>query len=169
MQIAFDSNSALGSISSWAEPLASCPAKNATLQDTEVTMTPDQIFETFRKTATSSWQMQQEMLKQYTQQWASFGTPGGSTDWSQLQKRWSEVSNEYMTKSRESLDATYKLVTQFMELAARVTESKNPDEYRAGLEEARTKMYDAIKDQSETSLREFQKTAEKWFEGVSKG
>ena len=131
-------------------------------------MTPDQMFESFRKAATSSWQMQQDMLKQYTQHWPAFTMPEGSADWAQFQKRWSEFSSEYFARGRESVETAYKLVTQFMELSARVAESKNPDEYRAGLEEVRVKMYDAIKDQSEARLKDFQKAAEKWFDVVAK-
>ena len=131
-------------------------------------MTPDQMFESFRNAATSSWQMQQDMFKQYTQHWPAFGMPEGSADWTQFQKRLSEFSSEYFAKSRESLETMYKLVTQFMELSARVAESKNPDEYRAGLEEVRVKMYDTIKDQSEARLKDFQKAAEKWYDVVAK-
>jgi hypothetical protein len=131
-------------------------------------MTPDQMFESFRKSATSSWQLQQEVLKQWAQQWPSFGTPDSSADWAkQFQKRWTEFSSEYLTRSRESLETMYKMVVQFLDLTSKVSESKSPDEYRAGLEEARTKMFEAFKNQSEANLRDFQKTAEKWFEVIS--
>lgn len=132
-------------------------------------MTPEQMLESFRNAATQSAQMQQEMLKQYTAQWPSFGAPEGSADWAQqFQKRWTEFSSDYLTRSRESLETMYKLGTQFIELASRVSEAKSPDEYRSRLEEVRTKMSDIFKDQSDAQVRDLQKTAEKWFEGLSK-
>jgi hypothetical protein len=139
-------------------------------------MTPDQMFESFRRASVSSLQMQQEMLKQWTQQWPwpagswPAGSTGVSMDWVQrLQARWTEFTSELLTRHRESLDTMYKLAIQLLDQMSRLYESKSPEEYSRGMEEVRGKMFEAFKEQSDTQLREFQKTAEKWFEVLSKG
>ncbi len=130
-------------------------------------MTLDQIFESFRRASTSSLQMQQEMFKQWAQQWPT--TPlsgtGISTDWVQkLQKRWFEFTTESLNRQRELLDSTYKSLIQVIEQAARLSESKTPEDYRRTSEELRQKMLETFKEQSDAQLREFQKSAEKWFD-----
>jgi hypothetical protein len=130
-------------------------------------MTLDQMFETFRRASVSSLQMQQEMFKQWTQQWPSspWTAAGVSPDWVQnLQKRWIEFTTESMNRQRESLDAMYKSVIQVLEQSLRLSESKTPEEYRRATEDLRHKLFEAFKDQSEAQLREFQKGAEKWLD-----
>jgi hypothetical protein len=136
----------------------------------ELIMTPDQMFESFRKASMSSLQLQQEVFKQFSQQWPMPATaPGGAPEWvPQFQKRWAEFASDSLTRSRESLETMYKLALEMVALTSRVYESKTPEEYRAGVEEARVKVFDTIKDQSDTQLREFQKTAEKWFDVFNK-
>ena len=57
----------------------------------------DQLFESFRKASESSLQAQQEMFKQWMQQWPvspAAGT-GASPEWANnLQKRWLESTKE---------------------------------------------------------------------------
>jgi hypothetical protein len=134
-------------------------------------MTPDQMFESFRKASVSSMQMQQEMFKQWTQQWPWPMNPvGGSVDWVQrLQNRWIEFTTELLTRHRESLDTVYKLAIQMFEQTSRLYESKNPEEYSRAVEEVRSRMFESFKEQSDAHLREFQKTAEKWFDLLLKG
>jgi hypothetical protein len=134
-------------------------------------MTMDQYFETFRKASVSSLQMQQEMFRQWMQQWPS--TPwsafGGSTEWLQrLQKRWMEVTAESLNRHRESLDSMYKSVIALIEQSLRLSESKTPEDYRSTVEELRHKMLETFKEQSEAQLREFQKDTEKWFDLLPK-
>ena len=134
-------------------------------------MTPDQMFENFRKASMSSLQMQQEMFKQWTQQWPwSQGAAGMPTDWAQrVQSRWIEFTGELLNRHRESLDTMYKLAIQMMDQMSRLHESKTSEEYGRGMEDLRTKMFDTFKEQSDAQLREFQKTAEKWFDVLLKG
>jgi hypothetical protein len=136
----------------------------------ESSMTLDQMFENFRKASTSSWQFQQDMLKQYAQQWPwSANTVAEPTEWAQqVQKRWTEFASETLDRSKESLEVLYKLTVELIEMASRVRDAKSPDEYRRGVEEVRAKMFDVFKEQSDAQLRDFQKTAEKWFETLAK-
>jgi hypothetical protein len=133
-------------------------------------MTLDQMFENFRKASTSSWQLQQDMLKQYAQQWPWPATGGAEpNEWAQqIQKRWSEFASETVQRSKETLEALYKLTLEVIEMGSRVRDAKSPDDYRRGVEEVRVKMFDVFKEQSDAQLRDFQKTAEKWFEVLSK-
>ena len=137
-------------------------------------MTPDQMFESFRKASLSSLQMQQEMFKQWAQQWpwmqGAAGIAGAPAEWAQrVQTRWIEFTGELLNRHRESLDTMYKLAIQMMDQMTRLHESKNSEEYTRGMEEIRSKMFDTFKEQSDAQLREFQKTAEKWFDVLLKG
>ena len=90
---------------------------------------------------------------------------GVSTEWMQkLQKRWIEFTIESLNRHRESLDAMYKSLIQVIEQASRLSEAKTPEDYRRTTDDLRHKMFETFKDQSEVQLREFHKSAEKWFE-----
>lgn len=133
-------------------------------------MTPDQMFESFRRASVSSLQLQQEMFKQWTGQWPwAVNTAGGSVDWiQQLHRRWAEFASESLDRHRESLDAMYKAAIQALAQSSHLYESKSPEEYRRGIEEMRSKMFETFKNQSDAQLQQFQKTAEKWLDVVLK-
>jgi hypothetical protein len=130
-------------------------------------MTLDQMFESFRRASVSSLQMQQELFKQWSQQWPTMplNIGGVSADWiPKLQKRWFEFTSETLNRQRELLDSMYKSTIQVVEQASRLSESKTPEDYRRSTEELRQKMVETFKEQSDAQLREFQKSTEKWFE-----
>jgi hypothetical protein len=131
----------------------------------------DQMFDTFRKASESSLQMQQEMFKQWAQQWPSMplNAAGVSADWVRtFQKRWIDYETGLLNKHRESLDAMYKSGIQFIEQSFRLTEAKTPEDYRRTVEELWRKVFTVYKDQTESQLRDFQKAVEEWFEMVPK-
>jgi hypothetical protein len=131
----------------------------------------DQMFEGFRRASVSSLQMQQELFKQWAQQWPTtpLNATGVSVDGIQkVQKRWFEFTTESLERQRELLDSTYKSIIQVLEQAARLTESKTPEDYRRMTEELRSKMFETFKEQSDAQFREFQKSAEKWFDVLPK-
>ena len=133
-------------------------------------MTPDQMFESFRQASASSLQMQSDMFKQWAQQlpWPVKGT-GASVDWVQrLQARWVEFTGDLLSQQRASLDVTYKLAIQIMDQMSRLSATQSPEEQGRRMEEMRSKVFETFKQQSDAQLREFQKTAEKWFGGPSK-
>ena len=132
-------------------------------------MTLDQMFESFRRASVSSMQMQQEMFKQWTQQFPStpLNAAGVSAEWVQkLQKRWMEYTIESLNRHRESLDGMYKSLIQVIEQSSRLSDAKTPEDYRRSTEDLRHKMFETFKDQSEAQLRDFQKSAEKWFDVI---
>ena len=127
----------------------------------------DQMFDTFRKSSASFLQMQQELFKQWAQQWPAvpMEVAGASADWTQkLQKRWVEFTTESMNMHRELLDSMYKAGIQITEQAFRLSESTNPEDYRREVTDLRRKMFETLKGQSEGQLREFEKEIERWFE-----
>jgi len=131
----------------------------------------DQLFEGFRKASESSMQMQQDLLKQFTQQWftAPTNAAGMSSEWGKdLQKRWLDFTLETLNKHRESLDSVYKATIQAVEQAFRVSEAKSSDDYRHVVEDLWRKLFEGLKTNSETQFREFQRWTEKSFEMVQK-
>ena len=131
----------------------------------------DQLFESFRKASESSLQAQQEMFKQWVQQWPSAPlTPTGvSPEWTTtLQKRWAEAATEGLNKHRELLDSAYKSGIQLIEQSFRVTDAKSPEEYRRLVEELWRKLSESLKDHSEAQFRAFQKATEKWADVAQK-
>jgi hypothetical protein len=131
----------------------------------------DQMFDCFRKASESSLQLQQEMFKQWAQQWPTMplNAAGTSVEWFQtFQKRWIEFMADSLNKHRESLDSTYRSGIQVIEQSFRLSEAKTPDDYRRMVEELWRKAFTVYKEQSESRLRDFQKDAEKWFEMLPK-
>jgi len=124
----------------------------------------DQLFEGFRKASESSLQMQQELFRHWTQQWMSTPTnaPGMSADWGRnLQKRWLELATEILHRHRESIDTMYKSGIQMIEQTFRISEIKSSDDYRRLVEDLWRKLFDTLKDQSESQFRDFQKWSER--------
>jgi hypothetical protein len=126
----------------------------------------DNVFDSFRKASESSLQMQQEMMKNWAQQWPSSGPMAtGSSDWGRnFQKRWMELGLELLKKQRESLDAAYAKGIELIEQSCRMSEAKSSDEYRHMIEDLWRKLFDTFKQQSETQFRDFQKWSEKSVE-----
>jgi hypothetical protein len=126
----------------------------------------DQVLESMRRASESSMQVQQELLKQWTQQWmaAPGAVAGAPREWGQgIQRRWVELMVEAMNRHRESLDSVYRAGIQALEEGFRVSEARSPEDYRRMTEELWRKTFDAFKEQSDTQLRNFQSLAEKSF------
>ncbi len=129
----------------------------------------EQIFDSVRKASESSAQLQQEMLKQWTQHLMTAPQPGtgGVADWGKgLQRRWAELTLELLKKQRESTDAAYASGIQIIEQTFRVSEAKSADDYRAMIEDLWRKLFESFKDRSESQFRDFQKWSEKSAEVV---
>jgi hypothetical protein len=127
----------------------------------------DQLMEGFRKASESTLQIQQDMLKHWTQQWmgASPLAAGASSEWGRgFLQRWQEMAVEMLNKHRESLDATYRAGIQVIEQTFRLSEAKSSDDLRRTAEELWRKMFDTIKSQYETQFEEFHRWTERSFE-----
>jgi hypothetical protein len=124
----------------------------------------DMLFENFRKASESSLEMQQELFKQWTQQWLAMpaNATGTSNDWGRtVQKRWAEIALEALHRHREALDSTYKAGIQVVEETFRASDAKSPEDYKRMVEELWRKLFELFKTQSESQFRDFQSWAEK--------
>jgi hypothetical protein len=131
----------------------------------------DQIFDSFRKASESSLQMQQEMLRYWTERWTAGGAiPGASVASGEaarnVQKKWVELGVELLDKHRTSLDSTYSAGIQLIEQAFRATDARSPDDYRRLTEELWRKLFETYKSQSEAQWSAFQHWSAKSAEAV---
>jgi hypothetical protein len=127
----------------------------------------DQVFETYRKASASFMQMQQDLIKQWAQQWpsASMEGAGTSSEWYQrIQKRWRDFATDSLNMHRESLDSMYKAAIDLIMQAFRLSESSTPEDYQRAATELHRKMFETFKEQSEVQLKEMEKEVEKWFQ-----
>src|SRR5512135_1433784 len=134
----------------------------------------DQILDNYRKAAESTIQFQQEMLRNWAQQWPQVsGVPkpgAAATEQAQAAgKKWSETITDMLNKHRETLDSQYRAGIRTIEDAFRVGEAKDPAQFRKLTEELWRQSLDCLKTAAESQMREFQATMEKLVEGASKG
>jgi hypothetical protein len=124
----------------------------------------DQIFELSRKAMESSLQIQQAMVRHWTQDLPSMSplSAGLSADWGgAMRKRWIEITLEMLNRQREAFDANYRATIQAIEKLMRVAEAKSSEDSVKAMEEVWRTMLDAVKNQSEAQFREFQSWIEK--------
>ena len=120
----------------------------------------DQLFDTFRKASESSLQMQQEILKHWTERLA------GSEASQHVQKRWLALGLELLNKHRASLDGTYAAGIQLIEQSFGAAEAKSPEEYRRLTEDLWRKLFDTYKSQAKAQFDAFRSWSTKSAEAV---
>lgn len=133
----------------------------------------DQILDTYRRATESTMQLQQMMLRNWTQQWpptmlgmGMMPNPGVALleQAHDAQKKWSESVTDMLTKHRESLDAQYKAGIKTIEDAFRVGEARDPEHFRKLTEELWRHSFEALKSVSEDQMKEFQSAMQKWVD-----
>jgi hypothetical protein len=130
----------------------------------------EQVFDSLRKATESSIALQQEMFRKWIGLWP--GMPASAfpfTELQKFQKKWVEVVGEVVKKQNESLEAQFKAGLQTIEDAFRLSEVKDPEVLRAKTLELWQKMFDYLRQVSETQLRDFQAALGKWVELMTKG
>ena len=133
----------------------------------------DQMMDGFRKATESSLQIQQEIFKQWTQQWMSaqpsLSGASASAEWTRsIQKRWMDLTIEMLNKHRASLDAMYASGIQAIEQSFRIAEAKSSEDYRRIIDELWHRLFDALKGQLENQFRDFQRWSEQSFDIAQK-
>ncbi len=131
-----------------------------------------QLFESFRRASEATLQAQQDVFRQWVQQWPSApaSSPGTAGEWSEaVQKRWLDSTKDFFNKQRELVDSTYRSGIDVIEQGFRVSDARSPEEYRRLVEELWGKLSDSFKQQSESQFREFQRAAERWFDVARNG
>jgi hypothetical protein len=129
----------------------------------------DQLFDGFRKASESSIVAQQEMMKQWVQQWpsASLSAAGSAIERnSAFHKRWVESATGTLTRQRELLDTACRAGIQFIDQAARLTDARSPDDFRKLLEELWRTVFQTMKEQSEAQFMEMKNASEALLSAV---
>ena|SRR5512135_1164182 len=138
----------------------------------------DQVLDNLRKATDSTIHLQQEMFRQWFQQWTQvpgIPTPGtllasGVADQVHtFQRKWSETITDLLNKHREALDSQYRAGIRTIEDAFRVGEAKDPAQFLKLTEELWRNSFDCLKTVMEAQMRDFQAAAEKGIEVMSKG
>jgi hypothetical protein len=126
----------------------------------------NQMFENVSKASESSFQLQQEMLRVWTQQWLTMPQSLGiSAELARnLEKRWIELSIEMLNKQKEMLESNYTSGIQAIEQTFRLSEAKTSDDYQRMVEDLWRQLFKSSMDNSEAQLQEFRKWADKSFE-----
>jgi hypothetical protein len=138
----------------------------------------DQILDNYRQAAESTMQLQQLMLRNWTQQWpqqwpGAFGIPTPAAAWTEkahaAQKKWAETVTDMLTKHRETLDAQYRAGIRTIEDAFRLGEAKDPEQFRKLTEELWRQSFECLKTVVEAQMRDVQAAMLKMFEVASQG
>jgi hypothetical protein len=120
----------------------------------------DQFMDGIRRASESSFQMQQEMFRQWARLWTSVpGTApmGSPAEWGRAsQKRWVDLGVEMLNKHREALDATYRAGIELIQQTFSVSEARSPEDYRRMMEDLWRKLFELQKQQAESQFRDFQ-------------
>lgn len=129
----------------------------------------DDVLQNVRKAAETNLKMQQEFFQQWTSFWP--GLPKPDYAWGEqareLQHKWMEVVSELAHKHRGVLDAQYEAAVKSLDDALKLTESKDPKEFRERLEKFYRETLDCLREVSEAQMGEFQNAVNKWSELIT--
>jgi hypothetical protein len=128
----------------------------------------DQLFDSLRKASESSLQMQQEILKHWTERLAGSASQANASSEAnqQVQKRWLALGIELLNKHRASLDETYGAGIQLIEQSFGAADAKSPEEYQRLTEDLWRKLFDTYKNQAEAQFDTFKNWSTKSAEAV---
>jgi hypothetical protein len=119
----------------------------------------DQFMDGIRRASESSFQMQQELFRQWTRMFTSGQVPtmGAPAEWGRAsQKRWVDLGVEMLNKHREALDATYRAGIELIQQTFHVGEARSAEDYRRMMEDLWRKLFELQKQQAESQFRDFQ-------------
>ena len=136
----------------------------------------EQIFDEYRKAVEASFQMQQQLYRQWMNGWPVKPPDVGAVDGPAVkeqirsyQKQWSETLAETMENHREALNAQYKDGIEAIELAFRTTEARTPEQYWRLTQEFWRKSIDSYKTAFETQSMYVSNLAQMWLDMVTRG
>jgi hypothetical protein len=127
----------------------------------------EQLSDSFRKAAESSLQTQQDMFKQWAQQWPSkhSRTAGSALELAEeCQKRWRQVIIETLDSNRDLVDLAYKSTIRLIEQTFSFYRAKSPDELRRSAEDLWCSLKASVKAQADGHIRILQTASERVFE-----
>jgi hypothetical protein len=137
----------------------------------------EQMLNTYRSAAESTLQLQQMMLRNWTQQWPQVfsltGVQNPGTAWMEqaqaMQKKWAETITAMLEKHRETLDHQYKAGIKTIEDSFKLGQAKDPEQFMRLTEELWKHSFEALKTVTEEQMKQFQDAMQKWFELASQG
>ena len=125
----------------------------------------EEAIENLRKTAESNLEMQQEMFRQWSENWSGFPQPQDA--WRQkaqkFQKDWAKTAKELLDKHREVLDEQYQLAVDSLDEAFRVVQSSDPREFAERCKTMCRKSLETVRDAGELQAKEMQESLNKWI------
>lgn len=134
----------------------------------------DQMFETVRKAAESTLEIQQNLFRQWTTAWPGALNPipkvqpPGIEQFQQFCKEWTQATTEVTRKNLEIFERQYKAGLELLETAFQPGGVKDPAEQRQKVTELWQKSFECLKELAETQMKSFQSAVEKWMELVKK-
>jgi len=133
-----------------------------------------QVVENMLKFSDSAIQMQHDLFKKWVSLFPAF-TPttaaatGAPADPMTYPKKGLEIIGELIQKECEALEAHFKVGMRNIEDACQLVKAKDADELRAKTAEIWQRSVEAIRQASETRVRDFKYAASKWTDVVTKG
>ncbi len=130
----------------------------------------DLAYESFRETAETTLKTQHELFRHLTSQWPSMALPplARPEQLQQLQKNWTKTVTDQTKRYQKALDTHYQAGIAALDEAFRVAQAKDPEEYRAKIEQLCRKSLDCLKEMGETQMHEFQTAVEQWMDLAKK-
>lgn len=125
----------------------------------------EEWFENLSKASESSLHGQQELFKQWLQQWPAMPQAAPATDkyWSAFsQKALAGSLSDSLNRYRELLDSAWRTAMQLTHQTLRVSEVKSVEDYKRYTDELWRKFSETLQEQIEARLRELNQLAEKW-------
>ena len=156
----------------------------------------DKILENYSKAVESTLKLQQEMLRNWTMQWSTFGTQvfelpmtGTSTSasatpaasatetpaaaWleqlSTAQRKCVEAVADMLKRHQETLDEEYRAGIRAIDDAFRVGEAKNPEQFQRMSEELWRRNCEILKTAVASQVHDVQSVMQKWYEAACLG
>jgi hypothetical protein len=127
----------------------------------------EQLLDSFRRASESTIQGQQQLFKQWLQQWpgAPSATSAAPFEWPQaLHEQWLKSLGETLNRQRDLLESSYRKGAQLIEQASRTAEVKSPEDYRRLTEDLWRSFSETLKEQADANVRDFQKAAQRWVD-----
>jgi hypothetical protein len=137
----------------------------------------EQIFDQYRKAVESSFEMQQELYRQWMNglpikppDLGSGTEPGAVKEQIKLyQERWSRTLAETLEEHRKVLNQQYEQGIDAISSAFRATEAKTPEEFWRLTQEFWRKSIDSFKAAFQTQTKYVQNLANMWLDLLTKG
>lgn len=125
------------------------------------------VFESMGKISAATGEMQHEFFKKWFSLWPAFQSgpivpPASREQFQTFQKQWAEVSGDLIRRHREVIEAQFKASQQQIESAFRIGEAKTPEELRNKTFEFWNKCIEAVRQNADLQLGEFQQAVGKW-------